>query len=92
MTDEQKMKWPGWETVKLIGRGNFGTVYEIERNIFGDLEKAALKVISIPQNQSNIDDMYGNGHDDVSITITFQENLKSIVAEYSLMKSYQKTL
>lgn len=86
MTDEQKMKWPGWETVKLIGRGNFGTVYEIERNIFGDLEKAALKVISIPQNQSNIDDMYGNGHDDESITITFQENLKSIVAEYSLMK------
>ena len=63
MTDEQKMKWPGWETVKLIGRGNFGTVYEIERNIFGDLEKAALKVISIPQNQSNIDDMYGNGHE-----------------------------
>ena len=24
-------KWPGWETVKLIGRGSFGAVYEIKR-------------------------------------------------------------
>ena len=33
----------------LIGRGSFGEVYEIERELFGDVEKAALKVIAIPQ-------------------------------------------
>ena len=31
--------WPGWETVRLIGRGNFGAVYEIERDVFGHKEK-----------------------------------------------------
>ena len=25
--------WPGWETVRLIGRGSFGAVYEIERDV-----------------------------------------------------------
>ena len=86
MTDEQKMKWPGWETIQLIGRGSFGEVYEIRRDVFGDLEKAALKVISIPQNESDIDELYSDGYDEESITLTFQNHLKSIVAEYSLMR------
>ena len=30
---ETKAVWPGWETVRLIGRGSFGAVYEIERRI-----------------------------------------------------------
>ena len=84
--DTKEMFWPGWETVKLIGRGSFGAVYEIQRDVFGDIEKAALKVISIPQNASDIDEMYSDGYDDESITSTFQNHLKSIVAEYSLMK------
>lgn len=82
----QNISWPGWETVRLIGRGSFGAVYEIQREIFGDIEKAALKVISIPQNNSDIDEMYGDGYDEESITSTFQSHLRSIVAEYSLMR------
>ena len=81
-----KVVWPGWETVKLIGRGSFGAVYEIQRDMFGETEKAALKVISIPQNASDIEEMYNDGYDDESITSTFQSHLKSIVAEYSLMR------
>ena len=78
--------WPGWETVKLIGRGSFGAVYEIQRDVFGDVEKAALKVISIPQNSGDIDEMYSDGYDSESITSTFHGHLRSIVAEYSLMR------
>ena len=78
--------WPGWKTVRLIGRGSFGTVYEIQRDMLGETEKAALKVISIPQNDSDIGEMYSDGYDDESITSTFQEHLKSIIAEYSLMR------
>lgn len=80
------IKWPGWETVRLIGRGSFGAVYEIQRDVFGDIEKAALKVISIPQNDSDIEELYNDGYDDESITSRFQSHLKSIVAEYSLMR------
>ncbi len=83
---EERIKWPGWETVRLIGRGSFGAVYEIERDMLGEREKAALKVITIPQSSSDIDELYGEGYDDESITSTFQSHLKSIVAEYSLMR------
>ena len=82
----KKELWPGWETVRLIGRGSFGSVYEIERDVLVEREKAALKVISIPQNESDISEMYSDGYDDESITSTFKEHLKSIVAEYSLMR------
>ena len=86
MADLDKVKWPGWETVKLIGRGSFGSVYEIERDFFGEKEKAALKVISIPQNDSDIDELYSEDYDEETITSMFQSHLKSIMAEYSLMR------
>ena len=76
--------WPGWKTVRLIGRGSFGAVYEIERDVFGTKEKAALKVIRIPQNESEIEEMYDSGYDDASVTATFKQHLQSIVNEYSL--------
>ena len=81
-----KIQWPGWETIGMIGRGSFGAVYEIERKVFDDVEKAALKVITIPQNEGDIEEMYSDGYDEESITSTFQSHLKSIVAEYSLMR------
>ena len=84
--DLQQVSWPGWETVRLIGQGSFGAVYEIRRQVFDDEEKAALKVISIPQNQSEIDELYSDGYDEESITSTFQSHLKSIVAEYSMTR------
>ena len=68
--------WPGWETVRLIGRGSFGSVYEIQRNVFGDVEKAALKVISIPQNDSDISALYDDGYDEESITNTFKSRIE----------------
>ncbi len=83
---DKKAVWPGWETVRLIGRGSFGGVYEIRRDVFGETETAALKVISIPQNGSDIDEMRNDGYDDESITSTFKSHLQSIVAEYSLMR------
>ena len=50
------------------------------------IEKAALKVISIPPNDSDIEELYSDGYDDENITSTFKSHLQSIVAEYSLMR------
>jgi len=84
--DTQNVSWPGWETVRLIGRGSFGAVYEIQRDMFGELERAALKVISIPQHPGDIEELYADGYDEKSITSTFHNHLRSIVTEYSLMR------
>lgn len=82
--------WPGWETVGVLGQGSFGAVYEIRRDVFGDVEKAALKVISIPQSKSELDEMYGEGYDEISIQKNLESQLKNIVSEYSLMRKLKQ--
>ena len=86
MDEKLTVQWPGWKTVRLIGRGSFGAVYEIERDLFGKKERAALKHIRIPQNESDVKELLSDGYDDESISATFQSHLQSIVAEYSLMR------
>ena len=89
MENQTTTFWPGWETARMIGQGGFGAVYEIHRKLFEDekeIEKAALKVLTIPKNESDIEEMYAEGYDEESITNTFKTHLKNIVAEYSLMR------
>ena len=85
MQSIDQIQWPGWNVVRLIGRGSFGAVYEIQRDVFGETEKAALKVITIPENGADIDDLRVEGYDDESITSRFQSYLEDIVKEYSTM-------
>lgn len=87
MDEAKKINWPGWEITRLIGNGSFGSVYEIQRNLFGNVEKAALKVIHIPQSQSDIEELYNDGFDEESITARFNGYLEDIIREYSLMAS-----
>lgn len=82
---EERINWPGWEVVRLIGKGNFGSVYEIRRYVVGTEEHAALKVISLPQRESEIDDLRADGYDDASITQRYHTCLQNIMREYALM-------
>ena len=87
MQDISKIQWPGWETTRLIGRGSFGAVYEIKRTVLGGEEEfAAMKVISIPQSDSDIEELVGEGYDNKTISTVFKVHLTSIVSEYSTMK------
>lgn len=52
--DNQTVSWPGWEVVRTVGAGSFGTVYEIRRELFGKRKSAAMKVISVPADDSEI--------------------------------------
>ena len=79
--------YPGWVVKKVIGHGSFGSVYEIERDVFGSIEKAALKLVSIPQGINDIEDLRNDGYDDETITTRFEGYLHDIVKEYSLMAS-----
>ena len=81
-----KIPWPEWKAVRRIGNGSFGSVYEIERQDgFGHTEKAALKVISIPKEESEIDSLMANGYDANSITEYFRTSLNNIMNEYAMM-------
>ena len=76
-----KISWPGWETVRFICNETFGPVYEIQRDVRGGQEKAALKVISISKERGDLENLYRNGYDDERI----RDHLKSIATEYSLI-------
>lgn len=54
--------WPGWNVEGILGHGSYGRVYAIERDVFAHTEKAALKVISIPQNDGEIEELYNDGY------------------------------
>ena len=61
---------PGWKTVKRLGGGSFGAVYEIHRDVAGSVEKAAMKLISIPRDRDEIQRLYSEGYNSQSITAT----------------------
>ena len=84
-----RLPWPDWKIVKYLGGGAYGKVYEIERNISGVQEKAALKIVSRPKDDNEIDDYYANGYDQESIIASYENEIRDYVQEYRLMKELQ---
>lgn len=77
--------WPGWTLGPVIGRGAHGVVYEIQRNVYGETEKAALKVISIPRNDEEAYYLESAGYSGEDLSYRFRECVEDIVHEYRLM-------
>ena len=84
-----RLPWPDWKIVKYLGGGAYGKVYEIERNVSGVREKAALKIVSRPKDANEIDDYYANGYDQESIIASYENEIRDYVQEYRLMKELQ---
>lgn len=85
MNDFAQVKWPGWTVTKVIGQGSFGTVYEIQRRVGDFTEVAALKVISLPQNDTEINALRAEHYDDNSIIRYYGESVSKIENEYAIM-------
>jgi serine/threonine protein kinase len=77
---------PDWKIIRTIGKGSFGTVYEVEKEDgFGGGIRSALKVISIPESSSEIADLRNEGYDGESMTELFRSRVEDITAEFRLM-------
>ena len=84
-----RLPWPGWTVIKYLGEGGYGRVYEIERDLSGIKEQAALKVVSRPADDAEIEACYESGYDQASMKASYQEELQRYVKEYQLMKELQ---
>ena len=84
------LPWPDWKIVKYLGSGAYGKVYEIEKNVSGVQEKAALKIVSRPRYESEIDDYYNDGYDQESIIALYENEIRNYVQEYRMMKELQE--
>lgn len=86
MLQEQLDKiWEGWKVNKILGEGAFGKVYHIEKEEYQHKYEAALKVISIPQNQSEVNSALNDGMDEKTVSIYFDNIVRDIVKEIILM-------
>ena len=83
------LPWTDWKIVKYLGGGAYGKVYEIERNNSGIQEKAAVKIVSRPKEESELEVDYQNGYDRESIAVKYTEILQEYKNEYKLMKELQ---
>ena len=85
------LPWPDWKIVKYLGGGAYGKVYEIERTISGtqEKEKAALKIVSRPKDEDEIEEYEVSGYDKESIIESYKSEIQNYVKEYKLMKALQ---
>ncbi len=77
--------WPGWTVIQKLGSGSFGEVYEICKDEDPSF-RAALKIIRIPKDQSELDSVYREGLDKKSVTKYFRSMVDDVTAEFALME------
>ncbi|MCL1851885.1 MAG: leucine-rich repeat domain-containing protein [Peptococcaceae bacterium] len=81
--------WDSWYIEDLIGEGSFGKVYRIRQQEFGATYYSAVKIISIPQDNTEIQRMKLEGLDDASIRSFFYQHAQNIVSEINLMREFR---
>lgn len=79
--------WPEWKTEELIGRGSFGSVYKIKKEKHGIVSYAAVKIIEIPSDQSEMMELRAAGMSEATIRSYFHEKADSLMDEISIMES-----
>ena len=87
--EEIRLPWTEWKIVKSLGSGTYGKVYEIERNISGMQEKAALKIISRPKDAGEVETYYDEGYDKAVIIASYENEIRNYLQEYKVMKELQ---
>lgn len=77
--------WPGWKCVRPLGEGGFGRVYEIEREDGGKTYRSALKVITIPEKQEEVQNFYSEGMMKENVTAYYKSVVDDFRNEFALM-------
>ena len=81
----ENINFPGWDVVRKIGEGSFGGVYEIHRTLpDGRVEKAALKKLTVPKDNSEIRELYSQSFSKENITAHYKDQMRELVNEYTL--------
>ena len=74
-----------WYISREIGKGSFGTVFEITREEYGASYKSALKIISVPQDEDDVKLRMTEDSNAESVTEYYEGVLKEIINENEIM-------
>ena len=78
--------WGSWQIDGFLGAGSFGRVYKIRTEEFGETRYAAVKMLSVPQDEAQVRSMRSEGMDEASVRSYFQVLVSDISREFELMR------
>ncbi|MCR5789342.1 MAG: protein kinase [Lachnospiraceae bacterium] len=81
--------WPEWEIVRQLGRGSYGVVYEAVRIEHGVESRAAVKIITIPQDESELQSLRAEGLSEDDTRKYLEGIVNDFVGEIQLMESFK---
>jgi serine/threonine protein kinase len=81
--------WHEWQIVRKIGNGSYGNVYEAVRTDHSIKSRAAIKIINIPQDKSEIDSLCSEGMSIDATRTYLQKIVTDCVDEIQLMESFK---
>ena len=81
--------WGSWYIDSQLGEGSFGKVYKVHKEEFGKVYYAAVKMISIPQSEAELEQARSEGLDDASARSYFQTFVTDIIQEIDLMSAFK---
>ena len=87
MSYEIEKIWPEWKVESQIGKGAFGSVYKAVRTDHGLTSTAAIKVLHIPQDESEVTSLRSEGLDLNGTRTYLQGIVDDFVGEIKLMES-----
>ena len=87
--DKISKVWPEWHVERQLGKGSYGVVYEAVRSDNGITSKAAIKVISIPQDYAEIDSLRSEGLTIDATKVYFKGIVDDFANEIKLMESFK---
>ena len=90
MNASQNLPWPGWEIVRRLGGGSYGKVYEIRREQYHIVERAALKVISFPSDPEEVEERCRSGCEVETLAASYRRQMERVLEEYSLMMQLKR--
>ncbi len=88
--DVVKQAWQEWETVSVLGRGSFGTVYKAVRRDGYLTSYAAVKVIRIPREDPG-DTAYAEGLESRAPRESIESYTERVVEEIRIMQRFKGT-
>ena len=80
-----------WKICRELGQGSYGTVYEIQREDFGGVYKAALKVITVPQSGKELQSVLDEGMTPPQAKQYFYSVVEDIGRECAIMSRIKGT-
>ena len=83
--------WPEWEIEKRLGKGSYGSVYKAVRKDENLTSYSAIKVITIPQDQAEIETLRADGLDLDHSKTYLKGVVDDFVKEIQLMQTLKGT-